>query len=51
MGSKERQWIERGGLGGLFVVHWTIPRANLLEEFLHTWESTKDGYIQVVICG
>jgi hypothetical protein len=22
-----------------------------LEEFLHTWESTKDGCIQVVVCG
>jgi hypothetical protein len=22
-----------------------------LEEFLHTWESTEDGRIQVVVCG
>jgi len=38
-------------LGGLFVVHWTIPLANMLEEFLHTWESIEDGQIQIVICG
>jgi hypothetical protein len=45
MGAKERQWAEQADLGGLFVVHWIIPRPNLLEEFLHTWESTKDGRI------
>jgi hypothetical protein len=27
------KWAE---LGGLFVVHWTIPQPDLLEEFLHT---------------
>jgi hypothetical protein len=35
-------------LDGLFVVHWTIPRLNLL---LHIWESIDDGCIQVVVCG
>jgi len=38
-------------LGGLFVIHWTIPSANLLEKFLHTWESKKHGQIQAVVCG
>jgi len=38
-------------LGGLFVVHWTVPQPDLLEEFLHMWESTKDGQIQTIVCG
>jgi len=38
-------------LGGLFVVHWTVPRLDLLEEFLHTWQSIADGHIGIVICG
>lgn len=25
MGFKEQQWTKQAGLGGLFVVHWTIP--------------------------
>jgi hypothetical protein len=33
------------------LVHWTIPQLDLLEEFLQTWESTKVGCIQVVVCG
>jgi hypothetical protein len=37
-------------LGGLFIIHLTIPRPDLLEEFLHTWESIKDGQIRVVVC-
>jgi hypothetical protein len=45
MGSQEQQWVERVGLGGLFVVHLTVPKLDLLEEFLHTWESIKDGQI------
>jgi hypothetical protein len=24
---------------------------NMLEEFLHTWESTKDGCIRTIMCG
>jgi hypothetical protein len=33
----------KADLGGIFVVHWTIPWGKLLEEFLCTWESTEDG--------
>jgi hypothetical protein len=51
MGSKERQWANQADLGGLFVVHWIVPLSNLLEEFLHIWESTKDGRIGTIVCG
>jgi hypothetical protein len=50
MGSKKRQWVEQANLGGLFVVHWKIPRPDMLEEFLHIWESTKDGRIWAIVC-
>jgi len=42
------EWIS---LGGLFVVHWIVPQLDLLEDFLHTWESTKDGHIKAIFCG
>jgi hypothetical protein len=51
MRSKERPWAKRIDSGGLFVVHWTIPQANPLEEFLHIWESAKYGQIRTMICG
>ncbi len=37
-------------LGGLFAVYWTIPILDLLEEFLHTWESKEYGWIWAIIC-
>jgi hypothetical protein len=51
MGSNERQWVKRTSLGNLFATHWVVPWLNLLEEFLHTWESIEDGWIWVVVCG
>ncbi len=51
MGAKEWQWVERAGLGGLFVVHYIVPWTHLLREFLHTWDYTKDGRIQAIVCG
>ncbi len=36
---------------GLFVVHWTVPRPKLLEGFLQTWESIKDGQIGKIVNG
>jgi hypothetical protein len=33
------------------IVHWIVPQINLLEKFLHIWESTKDGHVRVVVCG
>jgi hypothetical protein len=38
-------------LGGLFAIHGILPRPNLLEEFLRTWESIKDGHITTIIYG
>jgi len=49
--SKEQQWAERISLGGLFVIHWIVPQLDLLEDFLHTWESTKGGHIRAIFCG
>jgi hypothetical protein len=51
MGTKERQWVEQAGLGGLFVIHYIFPWTDLLREFLHTWEYIEDGQIQAIICG
>ncbi len=51
MGSEKWQWAEQADLGGLFVVHWTVPWLDLLEEFLHTLESTKDGQIWTILYG
>jgi hypothetical protein len=51
MGFKEQQWTKQAGLGGLFVVHWTIPWLDLLEDFLCTWESIADGWIQTIVSG
>ncbi len=51
MGSKERQWAKWASLGGFFSIHYTIPWIDLLEEFLHTWESTKDKCIKTIVCG
>jgi hypothetical protein len=50
MGFKKQEWVEHAILGGLFVVHFTITRGDLLEEFLCTWESIEDGRIQITIC-
>ncbi len=50
MGFKEEEWVENANLGGLFAIHWTIPRRDLLEEFLCTWESIEDGWIQIIVC-
>ncbi len=44
MGSKEWEWAERASLGGLFTIHWTIPRGDLLEEFLRTWQSINNRW-------
>jgi hypothetical protein len=38
-------------LGGLFTIQWIVPQLTLLEEFLHSWEPTKDGHIKAIICG
>ncbi len=51
MGSKEKQWAKWIDLGGLFVVHWTIPRLDMLEGFLRTWESIEDGQIWAIVNG
>lgn len=51
MGFKEWQWVEWANLGGLFIIHWKIPWPHLLEDFLHTWESTEDWQIRRIICG
>jgi hypothetical protein len=51
MGFKEWHWAEQIGLGGLFVVHWIVPQLNLLEKFLHTWDSKEDGHIRTIVCG
>jgi hypothetical protein len=51
MEAKEQQWAKWTDLGGLFPIHWIVPRIDLLEDFLHTWESTKDGQNQANVCG
>ncbi len=51
MGTKERQWVEQVGLGGLFIIHYIVPWTDLLREFLHTWEYIEDGQIQAIVCG
>ncbi len=43
--------MEWAGLRRLFGVHYTIPRSNLLEAFLQTWESTKHGQIWAIVNG
>lgn len=39
-----------GSLDGLFVVHYIVPWTDLLEEFLHIWESIEDGRIRAIVC-
>lgn len=50
MGFKERDWPERASLGGLFTIHWTIQRGDLLEEFLRTWESINNRWTNSSLC-
>jgi hypothetical protein len=50
MGLKEHEWPIRASLGGLFIVHWTIPWGDLLEEFfvlasLQKMEESKPWYV------
>jgi hypothetical protein len=36
--KKERTWVNRAGLVGLFEVEWKTPHHNILVEFLNNWK-------------
>jgi len=44
-----KAWANTMGLRGLFHVKWASPRQELLEQFLDTWEQTKDGWIKAKV--
>ncbi len=45
MDSNKLKWAKWVGLEGLFNLQWTMPRKDLLQDFLRTWEAMEDGRI------
>ncbi len=45
MDSNKLKWARWVGLEGLFNLQWTMPRKDLLQDFLQTWEAMEDGRI------
>ncbi len=39
----DEAWANTMGLLGIFHVKWASPQQELLEQFLDTWEQTKDS--------
>ncbi len=46
MDSNELKWARQANLEGLFNLQWTMPREDMLQDFLQTQEATEDGRIQ-----
>ncbi len=51
MDSNELKWVRRASLESLFNLKWTMPREDLLQNFLGTQEVAKDGRIRGQVCG
>ncbi len=51
MNANEFKWARRADLENLFTLQWTIPREDLLQDFLQTWEELEDGRIQGQVHG
>jgi hypothetical protein len=45
----DEAWANTMGLLGLSHVKWASPRQELLEQFLDTWEQTKDRWIKAKV--
>lgn len=43
--SNELKWIQRAHLESLFDLQLSVPKENMLWDFLWTWEITEDGRI------
>ncbi len=43
MAWNKLKWVIRASLESLFKLQWTMPREEILQNFLQTWETIQDG--------
>jgi len=46
MNINKYKWARQIGLENLFILQWTAPQEDPLQDFLQTWEELEDGRIQ-----
>jgi hypothetical protein len=47
----DSKWARQANLESMFNLKWTMPRKNMLKDFLWTWEPIEDGRIQRKVHG